>query len=540
MILDYAKRKGNFVLRVSRGNGVDIRQLQRDHGLEFFRGSPAHEAVLSTQDPYAAVTWFEHATEAARQELADIAANIAASRATDCPAHFPVPDGCELWPFQRADLAYALQRQNTLVGDQPGLGKTCVAIAFANTIRAKRVLVICPASIRLQWASKIRQWSTMPWPYVVHVILHGKRGVHPHAEWTVVSYELASTPTIHQALAAYHYDLLVLDEAHYLKTIDAIRTRAVFGGGASPKFPALAHQAGRTLALSGTPLPNRPREAYTLARNLCFDSIDWMSADAFADRYNPTSTGYTSRGMIWTRERSGRLTELQNRLRAYFMVRHEKHEVLPQLAWPSYDLVYVEETGPVKAALQAERMLDIDPENLSGADVPTLGQIAAVRRMMGLAIAPQACNYIDMLFEGGEEKLVVFAWHIDVLNILETKLARHGLVRVDGSTSAMQRQKRIKRFIEEPDVKLILGNILALGVGTDGLQTVATHCLIAEPDWVPGVNQQAVDRLHRGGQQGRVQADFLVAQGSFAERILATALRKLKVLNQTLDQRNGT
>jgi len=76
-----------------------------------------------------------------------------------------------------------------------------------------------------------------------------------------------------------------------------------------------------------------------------------------------------------------------------------------------------------------------------------------------------------------------------------------------------------------------------MGTGTDGLQAVAWHCVIAEPDWVLGNNQQAIDRLDRGGQTAQVQGDLLVVPGSFSEKVLASALRKGQTVHNVLDRR---
>ena len=435
-----------------------------------------------------------------------------------------------------------MRRRNTLIGDQPGLGKTPIAICFANELRAKRVLVICPASIRWQWVKKIREWSTLPWPYHVHPVIAGRHGVHPTAAWTVVSYELARSEGIGKALARGTYDLLILDEAHYLKTTDSRRTRAVFGGGHERTFEPLATRCGAILALTGTPLPNRPREAYTIARALNWDSIDWLSEDDFGKRFNPSlrverTDPRTGRTSFFIDERTGRHGELQNRLRANFMTRHLKRDVMPQLKMPVYDLIQVEETGPVKQALRAESLLDIDPEDLTGADAAILGHVAEVRRLMGIALAPQVADYVEMLLDGGEEKLVLFAWHIEVMNILEQRLGKYGLIRVDGSTGAAKKDRLIQQFIEEPGVQIALGNILSMGTGTDGLQHVSAHALIAEPSWTPGENVQCFDRLDRGGQTRTVQGDIFVAPNSFAERILASALRKNQTTHLALDRR---
>ena len=539
MILDYNAVTQSFIIRVPR-KGADIQDLMRNHGLDFsMPASTDNEAVLFTREPYCAATFWEYATAAAKQQLGGIYAEIEASWRATSNGHFRCPPDKELWPFQKSDLEYALRRKNTLVGDQPGLGKTPIAICYANEIGARRVLVVCPASIRIQWVNKIREWSTMPYPMIVHPILHSRHGVHPEANWTVVSYELARTEAIGKALAKGRYDVIIIDEAHYLKTIDSRRTRAVFGGGENRTFEPLASRAENILALTGTPLPNRPREAYTLARSLCFDSIDWASEEHFNSRFNPSIRGervdpVSGRTIIFNDERTGRHSELQNRLRGNFMVRHLKREVMPQLKMPVYDIIQLEETGPVKQALEAERLLDIDPEALEGADMTALGHIAVVRRMMGIALAPQIASYVDMIINGGEEKLVLFCWHIEVANMLEKALHKHGVIRVSG---VADKSRKVQEFIRNPAKHIILGNTLTLGTGTDGLQEVCSHAILAEPDWVNGNNEQAFDRLDRGGQTRTVQGDIMVAPGSFAEKVLASALRKNQITHKALDKR---
>jgi hypothetical protein len=678
--LDYWPNTRRFTLEVAR-NEADPRVIMEEQGFDLsIPMSTAVTAVLYTGERYAAAPYWEVATERAREALLSIHQEVQTSWAMDSGAHIACPADQELAGFQKAGVEYALRRTNTLIGDQPGLGKTMQAICVANEMRAKRVLVLCPANIRLQWAARINAWTTMKWPYTVHVVLHGRHGIHPTAAWTVVSYDLARTAPIWRALAEGAYDLLILDEAHYLKSVDAERTRTVFGGGAHPLAVSLASQAGAVLALTGTPLPNRPREAYTLARGLClgadtrvltyagvkpitdllktdllwdghqwvkhggviyngqkrtlraaglsatpdhlvrvgggwvtwqnlledgntqfralatglvspeicagprgllmqttnerlhllpsasegwghvfdivnvgprqrftvltdvgallvhncWDSIDWMSEDRFRGRFNPSVQRETPDGKIWIDERTGRHGELQSRLRANFMVRRLKRDVLPQLKLPSLDIVYVEETGAVKAALKAESMLKIDPTQLEGLDRKAFGHVSVIRRQMGVAIAPLAAEYVQLLLDGGEEKVVVFAWHIEVLDILQKKLAKFSPLRIDGSTTATNKTKIVAQFAK-PGARVLLGNILSLGTGTDGLQEACQRGVAAEASWVAGDNEQAIDRLDRMGQKGSVLFDFLVAKGSFSEHVLGTSLRKRQNTHMALD-----
>jgi SWI/SNF-related matrix-associated actin-dependent regulator 1 of chromatin subfamily A len=556
--LDFNPKTGLYFVKVPRSEPRNINTLMKAHGLDFSQSASTPDtAVLFTGEPYAAVSFYDHATDRARAQLSGLQSVIEQSWAKESGGHIKCPMDQELAPFQTCSVEYALKRNNTLIGDQPGLGKTPIAICFANEIAAKRVLVICPANIRIQWVNRIRTWSTMRYPYIVYPVLSGRHGVHPDAQWTVVSYDLARTEAIGKSLSELKPDLVILDEAHYLKTIDSGRTQAVFGDhtgwckkaikngkhivGYEKLFRALSANCGAVLALTGTPLPNRPREAYTLARNLCFDAIDWMSEDKFGERFNPVARITKERAdgteYTFTREEVGRAGELQARLRGNFMVRHLKRDVLTQLKLPVFNLFQVEETKEVRQVLEAESLLDIQPEDFE-ADEPKilLGHIAVIRKQMGIAIAPQVADYAEDCLAGGEDKLVIFAWHIEVLNILQRLLgAKHGVVRIDGSTSTNQRRDAVLAFQHDPRIQIMIGNTLSLGTGTDGLQEVSCHALLAEPEWVPGNNEQAIDRLDRMGQHRTVQADLFVAPGSLLEKILASSLRKRQNTNKALD-----
>lgn len=562
MILDFHPNTGAYTLRIKRGE-ADPKTIMEEEGFTWSKPlTTSGEAVLFTREPYAAATYAAVAAPEARSRLMPLITEIEASQTKVCNASIRCPQDKELWPFQRADILYAKRRRNTLVGDQPGLGKTPIGICFANEISAKRVLVICPASIRLQWERMIREWSTMRWPYVVYPILNSGRGVHPHAEWTIVSFDLARTELIGAMLASKTYDLCIIDEIHYLKETDSRRTRAVFGdhtgwfrepirdeenkptGDFRKVFQALSGRCGAIMGLSGTPLPNRPAEAYTAARNLCWDSIDFMSKDSFDERFNPrariTKTRADGTEYTFSREEVGRAGELQNRLRVNFMTRHMRRDVMDQLKLPVYDIVLMEQTEAIRQALAAESMLEIDPDDpdlFKKADAAVLGHIAVVRHMMGLAIAPLAAQYCKMILEGGEDKLCVFGWHIDVMNILQERLGQYGFVRIDGSVSPGQRQIRVDRFVADRGIRVCLGNFLSIGTGTDGLQKACNHVVFPEYDWVPGNNEQAVARLDRGGQTRTVLADFCVAPGSLGERILSSSVRKLHTTNKVLDRR---
>jgi SNF2 family DNA or RNA helicase len=530
---------GTFVLRVPSVNKNEVATLMSYRGLAFSTSaSSREEAILFSSNPYSLCDLADDVPA-----LAGYHKEIEASRALDGRGTKRLPPGRELWPFQRASLDYVLARGGGLIGDAPGLGKSPMAIAFCNELESYRTLIIVPASIRLQWADKIKEWSTIP-NVKVSVMLNVKDGIHPTAHYQIISYNAATNPAIIKAIAKYQWKVLIIDEAHALKSIDAIRTRAILGN-AKGKFhhgetdmPAIASYCDHVLALSGTILLNRPSEAYVVLRFFDHEAIDFMGMEKFKEKYNKIATIKTIHGKRHNLESTSLESELQNRLRVNILTRHEKRDVLTQLKPPHYEIIRLTETGAVKAALAEESMLDIDISDVQTVkNIQVLGHIAEVRRLMGIALAPQIAEYVADWLDGSDgEKVVLFGWHLEVLDILDEKLSRYGTLRIDGSVPPLKRQARVNEFIDNPDIRVINGNIQSMGTGVDGLQAVCSRCFIAEVDWVPAQNEQAVSRLDRFGQENLVTAGIFVAPGSISEKIFVRALQKMNVIHRVLDK----
>ena len=522
------------------GREAETVTLAKEAGLTLSTSTSASRGhnVYFTPEPHAVLHLWNHADASAKEALAGLRREWELSNAIDAPPGFdpPVPEFCELMPFQVAGVHYARGRSNSLIGDAPGLGKTIQAIALANLRGCKRVLVVCPANVRPQWQRQIKIWSTLP-RVVVYPIYKSSDGVHPTANYVITSFEVARDG-LWDTLRSYNWDLLVIDEGHYLKTPDAARTRALFGASKQSKCRyagtrGIAERAEQIIALTGTPLPNRPRECYTLANALDPSAIDWMNFNTFKDRFNPGGRDMDS-GATW--EYVARLPELNARLRTSIMVRRLKEDVLKDLPPKRYELVPVETTGKIAMALHAERMLDFDEETMlarSGGKID--GAISTVRRQMGEAMAPAVLAHLLMLMDGGVEKLVVFAHHHSVLDHFEKGLQRYQPLRIDGSVSAKGKFTKVEQFRFDPRKQVILGQLQSVGTGTDGLQDVATHCVFAEASWVNAENEQGVDRLHRMGQKGSVLAQIMVAPGSISERIIGRAIAKGRVTQKVLD-----
>ena len=530
----------NFILHVPSAQKKQVANLMSYRGLTFSTSaSSREEAVLWSTNPYS----LADLADPTCPKLAAYKRQIELSRALDGIGTRRLPPGKELWDYQKATLDYLLSRGGGINGDQPGLGKTPTSIAYANEREFQRILVIVPASVRLQWGERIREWSTIPRCHV-SVMLKVKDGIHPTAHYQVISYDAARNPAIIRAISKYKWQLLICDEAHKMKNIDALTTRAILGNSrgeyqhGTEKMKAIAHYCQEHLALTGTLLLNRPSECYNLIRFFDHEAIDFMSEEKFKERYNRQADMKTIEGKRFKLESTSLELELQNRLRVNVMARHEKKDVLKFMKPPRYAIVKCEADGAVRGALDAEGMLGLSIDEIQTTkDFEILGHIAEARRLMGVALAPQIVDYAIDFLEGSDEKLVIFGWHLDVLSIFEEQLSRFGTVRIDGSKSPRAREKAVDDFVNRPNVRVFIGNIQAAGTGLDGLQQVCSRCYLAEPDWVPAQNEQAVSRLDRIGQENLVTAEIFVAPGSISEKILVKALEKMNVIHRVLDEK---
>lgn len=512
-------------------------KLTADGSFKFYTSDYMKE---HTYNPYAVLSFYDEAVGEAKNRLERMKVDFDMSWATEAPA-YEAKDGKAYLGYQNAGIKYGLDKENVLIGDEPGLGKTVQALGIANERKSRNILIICPASIRLNWGREVKRWWMPPRGHVnQHIFLKSSGGSFASVDTNCVitSYELCRNEGVHAALMERDWDELILDEAHYLKTDDAERTRAIFGGGLGKwRDNHITQRVGRITALTGTPLPNRPRECFTLAKAICPESIDWMSFDDFCFRFNPSERRTTNDDKVFNIEKRGRLPELQARLRSNFMVRRLKKYVLKELPDKRYELTYLEPTGAIQEVLLRESLLNFQISDLKDPFSDIWGMISTVRKDMGIAKVPRVVEHLKYLLEIEEiPKIVLFAHHVEVMNMLTVALERYGVVAVRGGMSSGAKDRSVQAFQNDPKIRVFLGQLDAAGFGIDGLQNVASRVVFAEPAWVPGTNEQAVDRCHRIGQHDNVIAQFLVSEGSFDEKILASVFEKNETIFSVLDR----
>jgi signal recognition particle subunit SRP54 len=165
------------------------------------------------------------------------------------------------------------------------------------------------------------------------------------------------------------------------------------------------------------------------------------------------------------------------------------------------------------------------------------GQISTLRREMGEAMAPRVLEHVKYVLDILEmPKIGLFSHHRSVMNFFRESLNDYGVVEVKGGMTTTAKQNSVDEFIANPWKRIFSGQLEAAGFGIDGLQNVASHVILAEPAWTPGVNEQVIDRFHRDGQHNNVLAQFMVTEGSIAERILGTYIDKSHTIHSSLDK----
>ncbi len=519
-------------------------KIRGPDGTKVYYTSDPYDRDSFAFNPYAVLEFWDQADGSAREKLAGLHTDYVSSWAQETSFVAPHPPTKEPMPFQHAGVEYCLGRRHSLLGDAMGLGKTIQAILLANALDARRVLIVCPASIRQQWAREIREWSTLLEPDT-QIIMRGSQGVDPTANFTVVSYDLLRNPGIHAALRGTRFDLGVFDEAHYMKTLDAARTRAVFDGGAvNTQFyeNGLWRNIDRMVGLTGTALPNRPREAYTLARGFHWEAIDYLAYDPFCFRFNPskqeiTIDPRTGEPLFRNLEERGRLHELNARLRCNLMVRRLAEDVLDQLPDKRYEMTYIEPDGAIKEVLAREALIDFDPMDLWNPDFTMDGTpVSTLRREMGEAMVPRCVEYVKMLLDIAEvPKIVLYAHHNSVMDAVIEALGKYGVAVHRGGMTTTQKEEAKASFIHGLP-RLFLGQLDTME-GVDGLQSACSNAVFFEPAWTSGRNEQCVGRLYRHLQHDNVLARFLLVSGSFNEKVLNVVLDKAHNLYETLDRR---
>lgn len=378
----------------------------------------------------------------------------------------------------------------------------------------------------------------------------------PTTDVAIVNYDILHK---YPKKLSFMWDLVIADEVQMCKTPKARRTKALFGYRPTKKEQAagVAFDSGvvakRKLALTGTPIENRPIEVQPVLAWLQPDERRW-SKWPFAKRY----CGMQNNGWGVDITGASNLDELRTLLRQLVMVRRLKSQVLTELPPKTRQVITLKPVGATAECVRREaRFMDENSEaieaaqaemelaKVAGSDEEFKASVAKMRDTFKVAFTEMARlrhetalakvpDSIEFIQEQMEEcpKVIVWAHHHDVVHALRDAFP-HSVV-LTGETNGKDAQAAVDRFQNDPACSPFIGGIRSAGEGIT--LTAANLEVFVEQDWVPGKMCQAEDRAHRIGQRDNVLIKYLVLEGSLDARVMKTLIEKMEIIERALDK----
>uniref|UniRef100_A0AAY4CHV0 Zinc finger, RAN-binding domain containing 3 n=1 Tax=Denticeps clupeoides TaxID=299321 RepID=A0AAY4CHV0_9TELE len=420
-------------------------------------------------------------------------------------------------------------------GLQMGLGKTIQAISVAYIYRQEwPLLIVVPSSLKYPWIEELERWVPDLKPGDINLVENKSdtAGI-ASSKVTILGYGLLTTDARHlvDALTRQKFQVVVVDESHYLKTRNAARTKLL--------VPVI-QSARRAILLTGTPALGRPEELF-----MQIDALyprRFGSWSEYAKKYCNAHYRFFGNRRQWDCRGASHLDELHQRLSA-IMIRRQKAQVLTQLP-PKirqripFDLPKDgQASGSFEEWEKLMRTLDSGVSVTDNPFVEVMGLITRMYQQTAVAKAGAVKDYIKMLLENEQLKFLVFAHHLVMLQACTEAVieAKAGYIRIDGSVPSSERIQLVHKFQSDPETRVAILSIQAAGQGLTF--TAATHVVFAELYWNPGHVKQAEDRAHRIGQTSSVHVHYLIAKGTFDTVMWGMLNRKETVTGSTLNGR---
>jgi SWI/SNF-related matrix-associated actin-dependent regulator 1 of chromatin subfamily A len=432
-------------------------------------------------------------------------------------------------PHQIEAINKLLENEKFILADDMGLGKTTSSIIAALEGGFKKILVVCPASLKLNWKKEIMNYDSGDNVSIVD-------GVDFRAKkWTIVNYDilknfhylpqrgvkLSDLPP--SPIDFHKFDLVIADEAHYLKNSTSNRTK-IFNNFAS-KIP-------NRWFLTGTPITNKPVDFYNLLY-LCESpiAINWMfyvRRYCAAKQFNRKGT----KQKYWVTSGASNLDELREYSADCILRRTKKDSIdLPQKTIkPVYlpiELCTNYNSYIAEYEAWVEEMLAIG-EKPSVTD--HLTKLIKVRQLLSNDKISHTIELAEDLIENGH-KVIIFSCFTQSINSIHEHFGKSSVI-IDGSVSKEKRQLAVDRFQSDDKVKVFCGNIVAAGVGLT--LTEGTIVIFNDLDWTPTNHAQAEDRAHRIGQVNDVHIIYPLFDETLDVIMFNTLRRKMKIINQVM------
>lgn len=400
-------------------------------------------------------------------------------------------------------------------------GKSIQSLAYLVKARHERTLVISPASVKFSWKNEVKKWTSLKCFVVDSQTIFSEIPYDTHV--IIINYDILKK--FKNELLLTKFDACVLDEAHLLKNPTAIRSKIV---------KLITKNIPSVIFLTGTPLLSRPVELYNILTMV--DSKEWNDYYGFCKRYCDGRQGYFG----FEAKGATNLEELQERMAKYFL-RRTKDQILKELPKKNH-IEYVVEHDPETRALYYKASNDFinylkqnkgktDKQAAKAAKAEKLVKINLLREINTMGKIPAAKELIDSIIESGEKVLIFSSFNAPLLELHEEYLDSCLIL---GDTPVEERGEIVRKFQEDPNVRVFFGGYKSAGVGIT--LTAAQNILLMDYPFNPADREQSIDRANRIGSIGdSLNIYQLYTEGTVDKFMKKLLDRKQKIFDQVID-----
>ena len=402
-----------------------------------------------------------------------------------------------------------------ILADDMGLGKTTSTIVAALETEAKRVLIICPASLKINWQREIENYTDRP-----TYICGSKR--YEDADFVIVNYDILKNfhdpkDQDKSRILKSNFDLVIIDEAHYIQNKTAQRTKLIND---------FVKGVDRLWLLTGTPMTSRPMNYFNLLELIESPvAANWM---AYVVRYCNGYQFKVGNRKVWNVMGASNLEELRDRTTRQ-VLRRLKTDVL-DLPDKIITPVYLRLKSKEYEELMGEyfEWYEKNPDENTSLTVQ-FTKLTKVRKVIAQEKINSTIELVENILEQ-DKKVIVFTNFTDSLNKIYEHFGKQA-VYLDGSCSPAKRQNAVDEFQNNEKIKVFVGNLKAAGVGIT--LTAAEAVIMNDLSFVPSDHAQAEDRSYRYGQKSNVSVYYPIFENTI-EGTIYDILNKKKNIFETV------
>jgi SWI/SNF-related matrix-associated actin-dependent regulator 1 of chromatin subfamily A len=418
---------------------------------------------------------------------------------------------------QKEAIEKLVRNKKFILADDMGLGKTTATIIAALETRAKKILIVCPASLKINWQREIENYSDRS-----VYISEGKKFSDEH-DFVIINYDILKNfhdpkKKDESTILKSNFDLIIMDEAHMISNPQAQRTKIVND---------ITQKSTRVWLLSGTPMTSRPMNYYNLL-NLVDSPVamNWM---AYAKRYCNGFQFSVGKRKVWNVTGASNLDELRDRTQTHIL-RRLKEDVL-DLPEKIITPVYLRLKSKDYEDLMGE-YFDWYDNNSEESSSLTLqfGKLMKVRKIIASEKVKSTIELAENIIDQGK-KVIIFTNFTDTLQEIYNHFGKSA-VYLDGSCSKPHRQNSVDEFQTNDKIKVFVGNLKAAGVGLT--LTSAEAVIMNDLSFVPAEHSQAEDRSHRIGQKNSTSVYYPIFENTIEGAIYDILNRKKKIISTVM------